>query len=200
MWHPGVVLYRRTQVRAEITVPLHSSLSPVEQAALHHEGNFPPPAPPHRFAKLNHATLQCLQSNRIFDARDSLDLASVKVNTICIPQERQRERVLPSIASRQPRSAREEASSSFMEMDSPPTTSTSTTRSSETRSGSTTTLRRYPAPHPSRRTGFFRILRLPRLQQLFVVFLLDRVRKEARGINRIEDISQINLTIFLGTL
>jgi hypothetical protein len=31
------------------------------------------------------------------------------------------------------------------------------------------------------KTGFFRILRLPRLQQLFVVFLLDRVRKEARG-------------------
>ena len=77
MWHPGVVLYRRTQVRGESTVPLHRSLSPVEQAALHHEGNFPPPAPPHRFANFDHVTLQCLQSDRIFDARDSADLGSV---------------------------------------------------------------------------------------------------------------------------
>ena len=147
-------------------MPFFRSLSPVEQAALHHEGNFPPPAPLHRF----------------------VDLTKFVESAFKIPslhQERQRERVPRSTVSRQLRSAREVASSSSTDTDSPPTTSTSTTRSSATRSGSTTTLRRYHAPRPSRRTGFFRILRLPRLQQLFVVFLLGRARKGARGIYKI---------------
>ena len=66
-WHPRLVfLYRRTWVGGESTVPLHRSLSPVqEQAALHHEGNFPPPAPPYRFENLNQTTLTSVLSRYI---------------------------------------------------------------------------------------------------------------------------------------